>query len=117
MTGVSLCSLPNRDSRDSILKTIGNRNLSCVDANQNKIDIAGAKTKRQITRNWAVGRAKDLLAKDAKTGGKEVKIEWKDPEAKFVRSIEVGGIRAFRQGADEITGKFLSPFEHLFIQQ
>ena len=76
-----------------------------------------AKTQSQLKRNTALRDAMAKLKADPRGAkNKKVEILWKktDPKDKN-REVVIDGICAFRQGVDDISGSFLSPFTDLTI--
>lgn len=60
-------------------------------------------------------KAIDLLKRDAGGKDKMVDPEWKHSE-KGKRTVSVAGTVAFIQDKSDMSGRFLSPFEHLHFE-
>ena len=116
ITKVATCEFANRSTRDYVLSQIKEKNVPCKEIDGNEFRVQNAKTRRQISRNWAVNKAKELLERDSRSQGKSVEIDWKDPAAKNKRSVSANGQQAFVQNEDDFCGRFLEPYSHLFIQ-
>ena len=116
LTEVTVCEFPSKSVRDQVLGQIREKNLYVKDSTGAIVTIGYAKTKKQLTRNASILRANDLLVKDARSQGKDIKIEWKT-SVKGQREVTVSGTVAFRQSPVELAGQFHAPFEHLSIMQ
>ena len=99
-----------------MLNQIRDKNLHVKDSTGAVVTVGYAKTKKQLSRNASMLRANDLIIKDARSQGKETKIEWKT-SVKGQREITMSGSVAFRQSQYELAGQFHAPYEHLKIMQ
>ena len=73
-----------------------------------------AKTASQLKRNGVLARVCDLVKKDSRANGKEVKIVWQKTGTRD-RAVEMAGKEVFLQTSSELVGKFLSPFQDLAL--
>lgn len=74
-----------------------------------RVKVKPALTAVDITRNWALYRAEELISKDAKLNGREVEL-WKGKD----RGVYVAGVAAFLQKERlDPHGHFVHGFEHL----
>ena len=116
LSEVVICELPSKSVRDAILTQIREKNLPCKDNTEAVVKIDHAKTKKQLARNASMLRANELLSKDSRSQGKNIKIEWKT-SVKGQREITVAGLVACRQSQNEMSGQFHAPYEHLHVTQ
>eukprot|EP00959_Pyramimonas_sp_CCMP1952_P083448 1744393-Pyramimonas_sp.AAC.1 len=65
------------------------------------VKINMAVTKINLSRNWALRKAEELIKADRRTGSQSVKADWKN------RTITVNGNLVFEQSAGDLKGCFL----------
>ena len=114
LAGVSLLEFPSKSIRDDTLRLIKSNNLFLAESNKN-VRFDYAKTKRQLHRNACVHKACDMLKQDEKGKGQSVVVDWKNPE-KGKRTVSVAGTVAFIQAKSDMSGRFVSPFDHLHFE-
>ena len=73
-----------------------------------QVTVKEGKTKFQEQRDWALGKASELLTKEAT--GRKVEAKWGKERVVLV-DTEV----AFRQDKEETGGSFVSAFSHLSL--
>ena len=93
----------DRDAAREFLKAAGGE----CEMLGKKVDVKAAKTKFFRQRDWALGKAKEVLEKTK--GGKDATADWKS------RVVKVGSTVAFEQEADEAAGHFCGKFAHLSL--
>ena len=74
-----------------------------------------AKTAKQLTRNWAMKKANDLIRAEGKSSGADIFINWKIEGSKD-RSVTVNGFVAFLQEKQDSIGSFSEDFQHLTVE-
>ena len=63
-----------------------------------------------MKRNTALRKAMDVLKKDSRASGKDVKILWKFEDGSKNRAVMVGSEQGFLQNSAEMTGNFFGRF-------
>ena len=103
-TKVSYIEPPSRYDADVVLRSIESKGLSLADSSGTPLRFARAKTHLQLSRNYALKKAKDLLEKHAAAKNKTASINWKN------RAVEVDGKDVLTQGKRDVAGKFMQLF-------
>ena len=75
------------------------------ESNGVKVTVKAALPKKNLTRNWALRKAEELLKKD--TPNKVVKLVWSE------RRVTVNDVPSFKQDKSELRGSFCPPYTHL----
>ena len=114
LTSISLVEFPSKKARDDAVHAIKQGSWSLLEGSE-PIRFGFAKTKKQLSRNYCVKKAVELLKRDQRTSGKEVAEEWKHAE-KGKRTVSVAGQICFLQNASDTCGRFLPPFDNLHFE-
>mgnify|MGYP005650919997 FL=1 len=109
-TKVSYIEFPSRHDVDVVLRGIESKGLSLTDSSGTPLRFARAKTHVQLTRNYVLKKAKDLVEKHAAAKNKAVSINWKN------RAVEVDGKDVFTQDKNDTAGKFMQPFMDINLE-
>ena len=109
-TKVSYIEFPSRHDSDVVLRGIGSKGLSLTDSSGTPLRFARAKTHLQLSLNYALKKAKDLVEKHVAAKNKTVSINWKN------RAVDVGGKRVFTQEKHDMAGKFMQPFMDISLE-
>ena len=104
----SYAEFANPEDVKQIIKSIKDEKLE-FKIDSKALSIKQARTQLNTTRNSSLRSAEKAIKESDKARDKEVKIEWKD------RTVLCGGIAAFRQEKNELTGSFLDPFSSLIL--
>ena len=99
--------------RDSTLKHLTENNLT-LSHNGKTLRLAKTQPKQQLTRNYALRKANDLLKTHPHATGKTITINWKLDNSTD-RTVTVNHAPAFTQTKSDLTGTFLPPFTDLTI--
>ena len=100
LTRAAYAEFASSDSRREVLKLLSDKPFS-VDGQ--KIEIKNARSTLNGQRNYSLRRAVEMLKASPMSTGKAIEIKWQD------RSIEVGGVVAFRHEEAEVGGSFQPP--------
>ena len=83
--------------------------MNCVIGGKT-VEIKPGMTDSATHRNEALRAAEEILKKDARCTGKQVKIEWREN-----RGITVDTVFAFDQAKGREVRKFVAPFDDLTV--
>ena len=81
----------------------------------NKLRFDKMKTERQITRNYALKKAEELIKAHPGCNGKAVEIAWQIPISKD-RGVRWDNQLVFSQSSRDSIGSFAAPFSILIIE-
>ena len=99
--------------RDSTLKHLNDNNHTLAHSGKT-LRLAKTRPKQQLTRNYALRKANDLLKNHPHATGKTITINW-NLDNSTDRTVTVNLVPAFTQTKSDLTGTFLAPFTDLSI--
>ena len=112
-TQISFVEFPFENIRDKVLAEINDvKKLELKDSSGAKVRFDRLKSQRQLTRNWALKRAKELIDQHPDGKGKHVELKWRI-DGSSDRRILVDSVAAFTQSNADLLGSFASPFANL----
>ena len=114
ITPLNLVSFTSNRVREEVLRGHRSRNLSLKDNSGAILKFDRGKTSLQLKRNASLKKVKDLVEKDDKGKGRDVRIEWLIEGSKD-RAVVLNGERVFLQRAGDMSGDFCDAFSHLSI--
>lgn len=112
-SAVTIVEFYSRADRDEVLKWCKAQGNPKMLGGTIRADYA--KTAKQLTRNWAMKKANDLIKADGRSSGPDIVINWKIEGSKD-RSVTVNGFVAFLQEKQDSIGTFSVDFEHLTVE-
>ena len=107
---VSYIEFPCHHNADVVLRGIESKGLSLADSSGTPLRFARARTHLQLSRNYALKKAKDLVEKHAAAKNKTAPINWKN------RAVEVDGKDVFTQEKHDMAGKFMQPLMDISLE-
>ena len=109
-TKVSYIEFSSRHDANVVLRGIESKGRSLTDSSGTPLRFARAKTHLQLSRNYALKKAKDLVEKHAASENKVVSMNWKN------RAVEVDGKDVFTQEKNDMAGKSMQPFVDISLE-
>ena len=97
------------------MKLIRDSNINFCNLNMNQMRFDRMKTERQMTRNFAMTKAKELIKAHFRYNGKPIQVEWLIQNSKD-RGVRWDNQLVFTQSARDTIGTFADPFSDLVIE-
>ena len=95
LKGMTILEFVSKQQRDSCLAAVKARNPFVSEGNGSRVDFSFALTRKQLSRNWALNQAQNLISRDLAEQAKAIEVQLQVGNDKSHRIVIVAGVTAF----------------------